>query len=317
MLAASRRAERVARTAMASTIAIGLAAVAVGIGFSLLLTRRLVRPIRQIMGATEALAEGDYDVRVPPSDTDEFERLGAGFNAMAGKLGAYHRLNVERIVAETRKSEAVLRSIDDGIVVVDAGFTITDMNPTAGRMLGVEPDWCEGKHFLEVIKNQRLFDHVKATAESGAPPDVEEGTSILTVGDGEGARHYMFAVTPVVSKDGAMLGVVVVLRDVTRLKELDRLKSEFLMTASHDAEDAAPEPRHEHRPPPGGSARQAHGQGAAAPGRRPRGGAAARVARHGSSGPVEDRGRPGRDGPGACARSPARGAGEHRLPGAG
>jgi NtrC-family two-component system sensor histidine kinase KinB len=234
MLAASRRAERVARTAITSTIAIGLAAVAVGIGFSLLLTRRLVRPIRQIMGATEALAEGDYDVRVPPSDTDEFERLGAGFNAMAGKLGAYHRLNVERIVAETRKSEAVLRSIDDGIVVVDAEFTITDMNPTAGRMLGVEPERSEGKHFLEVIKNQRLFDHVRATAESRAAPAIEEGASILTTGDGDGARHYMFAVTAVVSKDGAMLGVVVVLRDVTRLKELDRLKSEFLMTASHE-----------------------------------------------------------------------------------
>ena len=234
MLAASRRAERVARIAIVSTVVIGLVAVVVGIGFSLLLTRRLVRPIREIMRATEALAEGHYDARVPPSDTDEFARLAAGFNDMAAKLGAYHRLNVERVVAETRKSEAVLRSIDDGIVVVDTQLVITDMNPTAGRMLGVDSKQSSGKHFLEVAGDQHLLGFVRAAAESGEAPAIEEGANILVVGDGDAARHYMYAVTAVVSEDGAMLGVVVVLRDVTRLRQLDRLKSEFLMTASHE-----------------------------------------------------------------------------------
>lgn len=234
MLGASRRAESIARTAIASTVGIGLVAILVGIGFSLLLTRRLVRPIRELMVVTEALAKGDYAARVPQGDTDEFVRLGAGFNAMAGKLGEYHRLNVERIVAETRKSEAVLRSIDDGIVAVDAALVITDMNPTAVRMLGVDPARSEGRHFLEVIRNQSLFEFVKAAVESGTAPSVDGGSNILTVGEGEGARYYMFAVTPVVSRDGARLGVVVVLRDVTRLREMDRLKSEFLMTASHE-----------------------------------------------------------------------------------
>jgi NtrC-family two-component system sensor histidine kinase KinB len=153
---------------------------------------------------------------------------------MAGKLGAYHRLNVGRIVAETRKSEAVLRSISDGIVVVDAELTITDMNPTAGSMLGVDPERCEGRHFLEAIKHDRLFEHVKITAESGVPPLSDERENVLTAGAGAAARHCLFAVTPVVSEDGANLGVVVVLRDVTRLRELDRLKGEFLMTASHE-----------------------------------------------------------------------------------
>jgi NtrC-family two-component system sensor histidine kinase KinB len=153
---------------------------------------------------------------------------------MAAKLGAYHRLNVERVVAETRKSEAVLRSIDDGIVVVDTQLVITDMNPTAGRMLGVDSKQSSGKHFLEVAGDQHLLGFVRAAAESGEAPAIEEGANILVVGDGDAARHYMYAVTAVVSEDGAMLGVVVVLRDVTRLRQLDRLKSEFLMTASHE-----------------------------------------------------------------------------------
>jgi len=234
MFAASRRAEVVARTAIWSTVAVSAAAVGLGLGFSLLLSRRLVRPIRQMMEATEALAEGSYDVQVPAGEGDELGRLADGFNAMARKLGTYHRMNVERIVAEKRKSDAVLRSIDDGIVVVDAKFVVTNMNPQAGRILGIDSESATGKHFLEVVKNEQLFELMKQTAESGRPPRMEEGRNILSLGEGDAVRHYMFGITPVLSEGGGMLGVVLLLRDVTHLKELDRMKSEFVMTASHE-----------------------------------------------------------------------------------
>ena len=57
---------------------------------------------------------------------------------------------------------------------------------------------------------------------------------MLTVGAGRAAAHYQFSITPVRSGAERMLGVVLLLRDVTRLKELDRLKSEFVMAASHE-----------------------------------------------------------------------------------
>jgi len=234
MFAASGKAEVVAHTAIWSTVAVAVAAIGLGLWFSLLLSKRLVRPIRQMMEATEALAAGNYDVQAPASGTDELARLAEGFNAMARKLGSYHRMNVERIVAEKRKSDAVLRSIEDGVLVVDAEFRISNMNPQAGRILGFDPAASAGKHFLEVVKNERLFELMKDTAESGRAAKVEEGGDILSLGEGESARHYMFGIMPVVSDGGGMLGVVLLLRDVTRLKELDRLKSEFVMTASHE-----------------------------------------------------------------------------------
>ncbi len=234
MFSASRRAENLAQAAIWSTAVVGVVAVILGMGFSLLLSRRLVRPIRQMMAATDALADGNYDVCAPTDGPAELARLGEAFNAMAGKLGVYHRMNVEQIVAEKRKSEAVLRSIEDGVVVVDAAFRISDMNPQAGRVFEVDPEAALGKHFLEVVRDEQLFELMKGTGESGQPPVLEEGKNILTIGERERARHYLFAITPVESKGGAMLGVVLLLRDVTHLKELDRLKSEFVMTASHE-----------------------------------------------------------------------------------
>ena len=244
MFAASGRAETVARTAILSTVAVAATAVALGLIFSLLLSKRLVRPIREMMHATEALAEGNYDAYVPASGSDELGRLAESFNTMARKLGHYHRLNVERIVIEERKSDAVLRSIDDGVLVVDGEFRVSNINPQAARILGADSEAAAGKHFLELLDDERLFALIKQTAASGQPPKVEEGRNILSIGEGEAAKYYMFGITPVVSRDAAhregeapaeaLLGVVLLLRDVTRLKELDRLKSEFVMTVSHE-----------------------------------------------------------------------------------
>jgi NtrC-family two-component system sensor histidine kinase KinB len=234
MFKASDRARHISGRAILSMIIIGIAAVGIGLGFSLLLSNLLVRPLRQIMEATQKIAEGNYDVEISTGSSDELGRLAVEFNAMVKRLKTYHDLNVEQIVAEKRKSEAIIRSIDDGIVVVDAEFKVTNMNPTAAEAFDVEPDKTQGRHFLEVIKNEQLFEYVKQTAESGQLPSIEDGKNFFTVQQGEMQRHYQFSITPIHVKTGSMPGVVLLLRDVTRLKELDRLKSEFIMAASHE-----------------------------------------------------------------------------------
>jgi NtrC-family two-component system sensor histidine kinase KinB len=85
-----------------------------------------------------------------------------------------------------------------------------------------------------VDKSEQLFDYVKQSVESGQSPPIEEGKNIFTVQRGEERYHYQFSITPVRARVGSMLAVVLLLRDVTKLKELDRLKSEFVMMASHE-----------------------------------------------------------------------------------
>jgi len=234
MFQASDSARYIAGKALWSMAIISVAAVGIGLAFSLLLSNLLVRPLRQIMEATQKIAEGSYDVEVSTDSSDELGLLASEFNAMVGKLRAYHGLNIEKIVAEKRKSEAIIRSIDDGIVVVDAEFKVTSINPTAAEVFDIEPDKAQSKHFLEVVRNEKLFDYVKQSAESGQSPLIEEAKNVFTVQQGETQYHYQFSITPVHAKTGAMLGVVLLLRDVTKLKELDRLKSEFVMAASHE-----------------------------------------------------------------------------------
>jgi NtrC-family two-component system sensor histidine kinase KinB len=234
MFKASERARHIAKRAIWSMVIIGSAAIGIGLGFSLFLSNLLVKPVRQMMEATRKISEGNYDVEISIQSSDELGDLTGNFNEMAKKLKAYHDLNIDQIMAEKRKSDAIIRSIDDGIVVVDNEFRVTDMNPTAAKALNIESDQIQNKHFLEVVKNEMLFNYVKQSVETGQPPSIEEKKTIFTVEQGEKQRHYQFSITPVRGKAGSLLGVVLLLRDVTRLTELDRLKSEFVMTASHE-----------------------------------------------------------------------------------
>jgi len=75
---------------------------------------------------------------------------------------------------------------------------------------------------------------IRRTVETGDRPDVPEEQRVITLQKGERSRHYLFSVTPIRGRDLKVSGIVLLLRDVTRLKEVERLKSEFVMAASHE-----------------------------------------------------------------------------------
>jgi two-component system, NtrC family, sensor histidine kinase KinB len=234
MFKVSDRAHFIAKRAIWSMAIIGMVAIAIGLGFSLVLSNLLVKPVREMVDATQKIAEGNYEIEISTRSEDELGRLTDEFNSMAKKLKGFHDLNIEQIMAEKRKSEAIIRSIDDGIILVDAEFKVTGMNPMARRILDLPPDSPQNRHFLEVLKSEQLFNYIKESMESGKPPSIEEKENVFMVEREGTRRHYQFSITPVHGKKDFLIGVVLLLRDVTRLTELDRLKSEFVMTASHE-----------------------------------------------------------------------------------
>jgi NtrC-family two-component system sensor histidine kinase KinB len=234
MVKASSNAKRVADRAIWSMIIVGLAAAGFGLGFSLMLSNLLTRPLRHIMEGAKKISEENYNVEIRDQSSDELGQLAGEFNVMVKKLKSYHDLNIGKLLTEKRKSEAIVNSIDDGIIVVDADFKVVDINPAAARAIGTELDQAKEKHFLEVVKNEKLFQLIKQSAESGRPPRVEEDKNIIIIEKEKTQSHYQYWISPIYSEVKTMIGVVLLLRDITRLKELDKLKSEFVMKASHE-----------------------------------------------------------------------------------
>ena len=235
MYAASLKAGQVANRAIWSTVLVAAAALIVALVFSGFLAERIVRPIRGFMEASRKISSGDYAVEVPVETTDELGRLAGEFNRMSAQLARYHELNIEQIIAEKDKGEAILSSIEDGLVVFDASLRITALNPAARRILDTGFADPTDRSCADMVPAPSLCDLIRRTVETGRPPDLPDEERIVSFSEGEGASHYLFSITVIRgSRDHRLSGVVLLLRDVTRLKEVERLKNEFVMAASHE-----------------------------------------------------------------------------------
>ena len=232
MYQASGAAALLARRAGWTMAAAGAGLVCLGLVIALVLSRRAVLPLQRLLAATTTVAAGDYQVQVPVTTSDEIGALTMEFNRMVSQLGTYDDRNVQRLVSEQQKSDAILRSLDDGVVVLDETHVISAINLAAARLLGISPSDAVGKHFLELSRHERLFEIVRR-----APGDERTRTSsddVITLGGNEDVRFCTVSVTPIASPCGGVPGKVLLLRDVTRFEQLDRLKSDFVSTASHE-----------------------------------------------------------------------------------
>ncbi len=165
MFDTSSRASDVSDRAFWSVFTIGSISVAMGLVFSLLLASLIVKPVHQIIEATQEISEGDYDVEVKSTSRDELGAMAKDFNLMVKKLKAYRNLNLKQILSEKHKSEAIIRSIDDGIIVLNSDLQIEDINPTASRIFDKNLDEIKGRHLLEITKDENLFNYVKQAFE--------------------------------------------------------------------------------------------------------------------------------------------------------
>jgi len=234
MYAASVRAGRVAKRAIWSTILVASSALIVALSFSLFLAERIVRPLRQFTDAYQKISSGDYAVQVPVETVDEIGRLAGEFNRMAAQLGRYNEINIEQIISEKNKAEAILSSIEDGLVVFDTTLRVTSVNPAARRMLDLEFAEIAILRCEDILPVGHICDLIRKTVETGREPDISDEQRNVTFLNKERPRHYIFSATVIHGRDRNLSGIVMLLRDVTRLKEVERLKSDFVMAASHE-----------------------------------------------------------------------------------
>jgi NtrC-family two-component system sensor histidine kinase KinB len=234
MYEASVRASHVAKRAIWSTVLVAVSALIVALIFSLILAERIVRPIRYFMEASRKISSGDYAVKVPVETGDELGHLAGEFNQMAAQLGRYHEMNIEQIISEKNKGEAILSSIEDGLVVFDTNLNVTGINPAARRMLVLEFAESQTLQCADILPDPNVCDLIRKIVETGKQPTVLDEQRIVTFPDGERSRHYLFSITDIRGRDRNLSGIVLLLKDVTRLKEVERIKSEFVMAASHE-----------------------------------------------------------------------------------
>jgi two-component system, NtrC family, sensor histidine kinase KinB len=183
---------------------------------------------------TDRIAAGDYDVTLSPHSGDEVGHLAAKIMTMSRTLKRFHELNVGQLLAEKQKNEAIIHAIDDGVLLLDENSNVVAINPKAATIFTTTREQAIGRHLFDVIQNQPVYDVVKQVLESGRAAGLSEEETTLSLTQGGQVTHYYFSVTPVHLEPDGLRNAVLLFQDITRLKEVDRMKSEFVMTASHE-----------------------------------------------------------------------------------
>jgi len=221
---ASTEARRTAGIAVIVTIVITLLT-------SFLLARALTAPLLALTRAAEAVSGGNFQTTVDIHTGDELQHLAETFNTMTARLRSYSVLQVDRLIAEQRKTEAIMFSIAEGIVMADREGRVQLANRQAREMFGLAADAdIEGRPVTEALPPGLLRDALIAVSQAPG-----KGFKEADLSDAQTRKILRVAASPVVSPGrGAELGVVFALRDVTLERELEMMKDDFLNYITHD-----------------------------------------------------------------------------------
>ena len=208
----------------------GIAVLLIGFVTAHSFARRFGDPIEQLSSVADQIGRGDFNISLPASPIAELSSLIRRFGLMSQALHQFKQTNVEALVNGQQRLQALLDSIDDGLLIIDRQGRLEHANPVAQRQLA----W-ESEHLGSTLGQALGYPELDEAAQqvlddrplSGPPED------LVIEADGE-RRLLSWRMSPVNHHDGRISGAVMVLHDVTDQRTFERVRNEFVLRASHE-----------------------------------------------------------------------------------
>jgi PAS domain S-box-containing protein len=188
-------------------------------------SRRLVRPIQQLMQGTRAVARGDFDTRLPMPGRDEIGFLVNSFNDMTQRLAAARQealRSEQRVESERKKLEVILARLSTGVVSLEPDMRIRTANAAAGTILDVDLEAHIGESLFELSTRHPLLAQFLAVSGAHLEQGHGEWREEVVLRGGGSRRVLMCACTPLPAAEGNPSGYVVVFDDITALVQAQR-----------------------------------------------------------------------------------------------
>jgi NtrC-family two-component system sensor histidine kinase KinB len=180
-------------------------------------------PMKKMKEAVKEIANKNYKHRIVINATDEFSELGNAFNLMAEKIESYANSNLNKLMFEKTRAEAVINSLKDASIGIDKDNKILFANQQALNLMGLNAKEIIGKQVSEVSTVNDLF-HYLIERNQSAPFKIVV----------DNKECYFTKETNDITKDDEELGTVISLKNITTFQEKDVAKTNFLATISHE-----------------------------------------------------------------------------------
>ena len=194
---------------------------------ALVVSQRIVTPIMRVARAARAIGQGDFNQKIPVTSSNEVGVLADEFNSMRRHLATA----VGKLTAEEKKMSAIVNSLAEGLILVDGDNRVLHINPAAEYLLNVSADQI-GEDFTQIIRDVELTKVLKDSQSQISQN--KSAISEVNVGNDGTKRVVRVVASPFLDENGCSLGTVYVFDDITREKEIDQMKSDFISLVSHE-----------------------------------------------------------------------------------
>jgi two-component system phosphate regulon sensor histidine kinase PhoR len=210
----------VARLREAVVVAMLVTTALAGI-LAVLLAGRITQPIRALTRVAERIVGGDLQARLFLFTRDEVGQLATAFNRMADHM----QEELEALEQGRSRLAAILENMADGVVITDAEGQVVLVNPAAAALLGTVEPGAPPVTFAQLARHHQLIELWKRCAESDQEQvDLFELSPQTTV--------LQAIITPF--QEAGTRSFLVILQDLTRVRKLERMRSDFVSNVSHE-----------------------------------------------------------------------------------
>ena len=198
----------------------------------------IANPIQSLTESIRQIAQKNYSQRLNFDSGDEFGEMARSFNLMAQKLEEYDNINVSKIISEKKRTETIVSRMNEAIIGLDDRKNILFANPPALELAGLQEEGLIGKSAPELAKENHQLQSILKEVLNG---EVTESRTFPAISiDKDGKRQYFNK--DVLKVEGQSedpdtptnVGFIIILKNVTELKEQDLAKTNFMATLSHE-----------------------------------------------------------------------------------
>jgi signal transduction histidine kinase len=206
-----------------------LSGVGLGLLFIFMTGPSVVRPISNLTRSAKEIQQGNLDLVVTTTSKDEIGELAAAFNDMTSTLRELRRSNRAKLIRTQKATLSALNSLPDAVIICNPTGNIEISNEFAQRLFGLQ-----AATTIQMVENEKireLFERV--IVEHRAVPRKAYESAIQIFKDGE-EHFFLPEAIPIMDDERRLVGVTLILSDVTGLRKIDELKSGLISTVSHE-----------------------------------------------------------------------------------
>ncbi len=201
-------------------VAIVIGVFLLSLALAVKLVKIIVYPIKELEKVTAKIANGNLNKRALIGNYDEIGLLAQTFNNMADQL----ETKINDSLDKQNKLEAILESMESGVIAVDNNEKIILSNPYSKKLFDLQGDVI-GKRISSCIIDYDLINFIREVPDIGS----REIRLLHPV-----EREIRVKKAPIISGSKSQIGIVIALQDITDIKRLENMRSEFVANVSHE-----------------------------------------------------------------------------------